>query len=123
DQRVAQRVNEHDGALVQALRVRSADEILAENIERLGAQDARVIRDTGQRQHERRQKYVPEPVGEVPNVLADREHALAWEPPQLNGEDDDEDETEPEGRHGMSRDAENADRAVTPGAALQRGDH
>ena len=122
DERVAERVHEHDGPLAQALRVRGADEVLAEHVERLRPQDPRVVRDARERQHEGRQRDVLQPVEDVHLILAHRQHPLRREPAQADREQDDEDLAEPERGDGVTGHPEHADDAVGPGTALQRGD-
>ena len=45
-------MHEHHRALAQAFGVRRTDEVLAKHVDRLGAQDARVGRDTREREHD-----------------------------------------------------------------------
>lgn len=99
------------------------DEILGQDVESLRTKDPRVVRDPRQREDEGGQDEVLDPVEDVQLVVPDCQHSDARQPPQLNGEDDDQDQAEPERRNGVPDDSEDADRAVDPLSPLERGEH
>src|SRR5437016_10005789 len=73
DQGVAECVDVHDRALAEALGTRGPNVVLRDHVERLCAQVARVVGDDGAAEHEGGQEDVFQTIGDVPDVLADRE--------------------------------------------------
>ena len=101
-------------SLPQAFAAGGAYVVLSDHIERLGPQVARIVSDAREREHEGRHDDVPDPVGDVPYVFPDSEHALTREEPEGDRHEDDRHQPEPELRYGMPDHAEHADDVVDP---------